>query len=585
MARKITEQERKFSEEIFRRRSLNDLDGAILECDRALEYFNQFHFFHKMKGDLLYEKRDYDGALDSYLLFLERIKDEPEYFTNFSKFFLKLSRKRKIDQTVFERLAKIVVQEDYPYGLRKGILKLILDTYEMPHAVKQAVQRGQQTVSCDTVKADYVSMGKKGKCEEIVYLCHVTERKCTRSQDSINIYLLKQLEKNRLYEPALEWVKKILDYSKNWVMVATLFRLCRESNDYHEAQAYLQNHDIINKEEFNVQYELVLYFDAIGDEKRRNKALDCMERLSENRIPICRALFKLYVRFDMLDQAENVQRNMERYSQNIKSKESALKARKVQRETQTIVWERLRILVSEQEHNRQLLAMSELMKGFSHELGQPVTNIRYAIQYFYMNRRKKQKSVGEEEQELLDGVLRQTERIGKLLNRFSLIFSSKSEKSYFNVYQAVRTVFDELGSRLANEGIAFTLGGDENIRIYGEELQFSQIFYNLVINSIYAIKKSESQGKIDVTLNKCPGYLEILFTDNGIGIPKELQRKIFEPFFSTKKGETEEGGEGLGLFIVWNILKLFKGKISVDESYDDGARFVIEIQLEEQEHV
>ncbi len=564
---------------------MNDLDGAILECDKALEYFGQFNFFHKIKGDLLYEKRDFDGALDSYLAFLERIKGEPEYFTNFSRFFLKLHHVKKIQRNVYERLAKIVVQEDYTYILCKGILKLILDTYEMPCPVKQAVQRGQQLISYDTVKADHASMEKSGKCEEIVYLCHVIEKECTRSQDSVNIYLLKRLEQNRLYEQALVWVKRILDYSKDWVVVATLFRLCRESDDYSEAQIYLQNHDIVKKEEFNVQYELVLYFDAIGDEERRNNALNCIERLSENKIPICRALFKFYVRFDMLDRAQNIQRNIEKYSQNIKSKEGALKARKAQRETQTIVWERLRTLVGEQEHNRQLLAMSELMKGFSHELGQPITNIRYAIQLFYMRRKKDQKTVGAEEQELLDGVLRQTERVGKLLNRFSLIFSSKSEKSYFNVHQAICTVFDELSSRLNNEDIGFTLTGDESTRIYGEELQFSQIFYNLVINSIYAIKKRGNQGKIEVGLNKGPGYLKIFFTDNGTGIPRELQRKIFEPFFSTKKRETEEGGEGLGLFIVWNILKLFNGKIYVDESYKDGARFVIEIQLEEQEHV
>lgn len=585
MARKVTEQERKFADEIFRLRSISDLDGAVAECDRALEYFGQFNFFHKIKGDLLYEKKDFDRALDSYLVFLERIKDEPEYFTNFSKFFLKLNRVKRMNRAVFERLAQMAVRDDYTYSLCKGILKLILDTYVMPPEVKQAVWRGQQTVSYDTVKADHAAMEKRGKCEEIVYLCRVIEKECTRSQDSVNVYLLKHLERNRLYEQALEWVKRMLDYSRDWVVAATLFRLCRESDDYGEARVYLQSHDIIHKEEFNIQYELVLYFDAVGDVGRRNNALDCIERLSENRIPICRALFKLYVRFDMLDRAQNIRQKITEYERNGNTRRKTFEARAAEREAQTIVWERLRTLVSEQEHNRQLLAMSELMKGFSHELGQPITNIRYAVQFFYMRRKKEQRAVGEEEQELLDGVLRQTERVGKLLNRFSLIFSSKSEKAYFNVYQAVRTVFDELSSRLANEEIVFTLEGTESARIYGEELQFSQIFYNLVINSIYAIKKKGSQGKIEVVLSHRPGLLKIIFTDNGTGIPKELQRKIFEPFFSTKKRETEEGGEGLGLFIVWNILKLFNGSIYVDGAYEEGARFVIEIQSEEQEHV
>lgn len=126
------------------------------------------------------------------------------------------------------------------------------------------------------------------------------------------------------------------------------------------------------------------------------------------------------------------------------------------------MWERLRTLVSEQEHSRQLSAMSELIKGFSHELGQPITNIRYAIQFFYMRRRKENVWVGQEEEQLLNGVLSQTERVGKLLNRFSMIFSSKSEKTYFNVYNAIHTTFDEMSSRLVNEAVHFSLNSDRN---------------------------------------------------------------------------------------------------------------------------
>lgn len=47
----------------------------------------------------------------------------------------------------------------------------------------------------------------------------------------------------------------------------------------------------------------------------------------------------------------------------------------------------------------------------------------------------------------------------------------------------------------------------------------------------------------------------------------------------------EEGGEGLGLFIVWNILKIFSGKIYVDEQYPYGAGFIIEIGIKEKRNV
>lgn len=202
-----------------------------------------------------------------------------------------------------------------------------------------------------------------------------------------------------------------------------------------------------------------------------------------------------------------------------------------------------------------------------------------------MKNRKRNIEIIPEEKQLLDSILTQTERVGKLLNRFSPIISSKSEKKYFNVYQAVNNIFDELSVRLNNEKIEYFLRGNHNTEIYGEELQFGQVFYNLIINSIYAIKRTDRPGKIEVSIEESNNTLKISFSDNGTGISPELQRKIFEPFFSTKNKETEEGGEGLGLFIVWNILKIFSGKISVDATHQNGAKFIIIINLEENRHV
>lgn len=259
--------------------------------------------------------------------------------------------------------------------------------------------------------------------------------------------------------------------------------------------------------------------------------------------------------------------------------------RSVKQETEEVVWEKLRMLVSEQEHNRQLLAMSELIKGFSHELGQPITNIRYAIQLYYRKKRKFGIEIDAEQQQLLNSVLQQTVRVGKLLHRFAPIVSSKNEKKYFGVVSAIEHVFDDLSVRLHSENIQYTIIGDNTIELFGEELQFGQVFYNLIINSIYAIQRSGRDGILHVQVQRIEDSVQIEFMDNGIGIPIENQRKIFNPFFSTKNKETEEGGEGLGLFIVWNILKIFSGKIYVDQKYNRGAKFIIEFEKKEQEHV
>ena len=61
----------------------------------------------------------------------------------------------------------------------------------------------------------------------------------------------------------------------------------------------------------------------------------------------------------------------------------------------------------------------------------------------------------------------------------------------------------------------------------------------------------------------------------------EYLDKVFEPFFTTKEKEENGGGEGLGLYIVWNIVQMFGGKIRVDRKFKQGARFIIELPKKE----
>lgn len=575
----ISEEERAYSQKIYNFRKQGNIADAMATCKEAIHQYHNSNFFYKIQGDLLFENGDFDEALKYYLFFLERIRNKPEYFTNFAKFFKRLTCKKVVDEDVFNQLAKIINNKKYPYILRKSMTNLLLDTFVIPMDLEEKIDRAiNGLTSMQVIKEDYAVISSSGKCREIVYLCKLSEKEYIKEEDKISRYLLKRLEKSGLYEQAIHLTGNILVYSNDAVVIRTLFRLCRESMDYSAAEEYLEKRNVEEVEEFNIQYELVLYFDSIGDEKKRNYALDRIEKLSENSLPICGTLFKFYVKFNMLDKAQIVQKNMMNFKTSKQSQD-------VQEEAENIVWDRLRTLISEQEHNRQLLALSELIKGFSHELGQPITNIRYAIQLFYMKNKKKSSEIDQEEQELLAGILKQTERIGKLLNRFAPIVSSKSEKKYFNVFTAIFNIFDELSSRLKMEGIQFSVKGAKNVEIYGEELQFGQVFYNLIINSIYAIKKVDRRGEIGVEISQAANILKIDFWDNGIGISPESRRKIFNPFFSTKDKEVEEGGEGLGLFIVWNILKIFSGRIYVDENHDIGARFVMEINLKENGNV
>ncbi len=122
-------------------------------------------------------------------------------------------------------------------------------------------------------------------------------------------------------------------------------------------------------------------------------------------------------------------------------------------------------------------------------------------------------------------------------------------------------------------------------RVLAEPTRLYQVFMNLFTNAAYAMK--EKGGVLDITLKSMdiladdasqikdiiPGrYVQLTVSDTGCGIPKPVIKKIFEPFFTTKaKGE----GTGMGLSLVYGIIKEMKGTVSVYSEQGVGSTFEI----------
>lgn len=104
-----------------------------------------------------------------------------------------------------------------------------------------------------------------------------------------------------------------------------------------------------------------------------------------------------------------------------------------------------------------------------------------------------------------------------------------------------------------------------------------RILFNLISN---AIKYTPKGGVIDVKLFRDQGMAHAAVVDNGIGIPEEKQKAIFEPFHKVQgKGTNGEKATGLGLFVSNYFVELFKGSISVDSEPGDGAAFTLHLPL------
>ena len=107
--------------------------------------------------------------------------------------------------------------------------------------------------------------------------------------------------------------------------------------------------------------------------------------------------------------------------------------------------------------------------------------------------------------------------------------------------------------------------------------RIKQVAYNLIGNSAKFIGEA---GKIEVKLEKieAQNVARLSFKDNGPGIQKEQQERLFELFYRTKGGKKAKGS-GIGLFIVKSIVDGHNGEVRVESSVGEGATFIIDLPL------
>ena len=101
-----------------------------------------------------------------------------------------------------------------------------------------------------------------------------------------------------------------------------------------------------------------------------------------------------------------------------------------------------------------------------------------------------------------------------------------------------------------------------------------QIVTNLIQNGlIHAFGQTADERKVSVSVNHSASHLVIVVSDNGVGMSDDVQRQVFEPFFTTRRSD---GGSGLGTHIVHNLVtQRFSGTISLDSSLGSGSRWTL----------
>ncbi len=580
------EEQRLLADEITKFRFADQPDEAITLCRQAMLQFPGNSFFPKLQGDVCRQYGRYSQAAQAYLKMLVLLR--PNQFSIFVTAYRNLERSAPVEvmHSFLENIKELLNSASLPGELEKDLYTLLGSQLAVDNEFLIFAEQANDDNNFDLIKRktdEWETTQEFAKIEALAAL-KLKSGGNTKSK-RIDAFLIQRLEKLKKYDLALSMIEKTQKPYQNKLILAAMLRICRKKEDYSFAEKELNiNEDFIELSSFNIQYELVYYFKIKSDDEGLEKTLKQMRRSTAGSIPIARTLYNFYLSLNRFEEAEGIYQHIQQLEQSQAAEREQQKKGRVkqtlsrseeQMESEQAVWQRMKELVSEQEHNRQMIALRDLLKGFSHELGQPITNVRYAVQ-LYQKKMQKNLDTPEALQNLLADILRQTNRIGMLLSRFSPIVSPKNESGEFSVRECAEKVLDDLGTRLRGQNISYQIEGLSDFALMGDQVQFSQVFYNLVLNTMQAIEKD---GHIDIGISVSKyNVLTITFADDGPGIPEQNFQKIFEPFFSTKDPTSGNGGEGLGLYIVWNILKMFNGTIQIDKKFQSGTKFIIQIQ-------
>lgn len=225
-------------------------------------------------------------------------------------------------------------------------------------------------------------------------------------------------------------------------------------------------------------------------------------------------------------------------------------------------------LIKEAQRDESLKMLGLFTTGVAHEIRNPLTSIKGFIQL--LNKRISDES---ENKRLINLSMKEIERLESLIK--DLIIYAKPSKpnvEWINVVGICEDVIQILSQRISQKKINLNINLPNGLYVKGDRKQLFQVFFNLTLNAIQAVKPEIGVINIYADIDKERDSIRIVIEDNGIGIPSEDLNKIFTPFFTTK-----DKGVGLGLAISRRIMNDNDGKLTFESKYGEGTKFVLEL--------
>lgn len=181
--------------------------------------------------------------------------------------------------------------------------------------------------------------------------------------------------------------------------------------------------------------------------------------------------------------------------------------------------------------------------------------------------------------ELGDVVYQNLERAAALIQSFKQVAVDQriEEARQFVVSEYFGSIFKSLAPLLKKGCHRLDLSGLSDHQIHSYPGVFSQIFSNLLTNSLLHGFGDRQNGLVRVASSMDGGHLVITYSDDGVGMDEETLSRIYEPFFTTKRGH---GGTGLGMSVVYNLVRgKLGGQLVCYSRPGEGTRFTLTLPL------
>jgi PAS domain S-box-containing protein len=238
-----------------------------------------------------------------------------------------------------------------------------------------------------------------------------------------------------------------------------------------------------------------------------------------------------------------------------------------------------------------LAALGGLVAGVAHEINTPLGIGVTAASHLEQATRQLQKQIetGQLTREALVAfadtalessqlVMRNLQRADRLVKSFKQVAvdQSSEQRRVFNLRQYLDEILVSLHPALKKTRHHVDVDCPADIVMDSFPGAIYQIVVNLVMNSLIHGFESQPEGRIRIVARRDDDRLVLDYGDDGCGMDEESRRKVFDPFYTTRRGQ---GGSGLGMHIAWNLARQVLGGKLIVEHADRGVHFRLLVPL------